>query len=149
MSATSFDETLSKLSSVIVHENWPAQFQSVPSWLQACYPFRDELIVDDGIVMRVTKIIVPTSLRRDYIDQLHKNHLGADSTTRLARGYFYWTKVEEDIHFHVDQCAVCNSIKSYNQKEPIKSHPVATLPWQIVATDLFERNSIVYLIVVD
>ena len=85
--------------------------------------------------MRGTKIIVPTSLRRDYIDQLHKNHLGADSTTRLARDYFYWPKMEEDIHFHVDQCAACNSTKSHNQKEPIRSHPVPPLPWQIVATD--------------
>ena len=81
VSATSSDETLSKLSSIIVHGNWPAKFQTAPSWLQPYYPFQDELIIDDGIVMRGTKIIVPTSLRRDYIDQLHKNHLGADSTT--------------------------------------------------------------------
>ena len=61
VSATSSDETLSKLSYIIVYGNWPAKFQSAPSWLQPCYPFLDKLIVDNGIVMRGTKI-VPTSL---------------------------------------------------------------------------------------
>ena len=149
VTATTADETLSKLSQIITQGNWPTKFQSAPSWLQPFYPFRDELAVDDGIVMRNTKIIVPTSLRTEYIKQLHKNHLGADSTTKLARDYFYWPKMEEDIHFHVDQCSACNSTKSHNQKEPINPHPVPSLPWQIVASDLFEWNSIVYLILVD
>ena len=57
--------------------------------------------------------------------------------------------MEKDIYFHVDQCSACNSTKSHNQKEPINPHPVPNLPWQIVASDLFEWNSIVYLILVD
>ena len=128
VTATASDETLSKLSQIITQGNWPTKFQSAPSWLQPFYPFRDELAVDDGIVMRNTKIIVPTSLRTEYIKQLHKNHLGVDSTTKLARDYFYWPKMEEDIHFHVDQCSACNSTKSHNQKEPINPHPVPSLP---------------------
>ena len=74
-------------------------------------PFTHLLAVDDGIVMRNTKIFVRTSLRIEYIKQLHKNHLDADSTTRLAGDYFYWPKIEEDIHFHVNKCSACNSTK--------------------------------------
>ena len=85
--------------------------------------------------MRNTKSIVPTSSRTEYIKQLHKNHLGACSTTKLARDYFYWPKKVEAIHFYVDQCSACNSTKSHNQKEPINPHPVPNLPWQIVASD--------------
>ena len=128
VTATAADETLSKLSQIITQGNWPTKFQSAPSWLQPLYPFRDELAADYGILMRNTKIIVPITLCTEYIKQLHKNHLDADSTTKLAQDYFYWPKVEEDIHFHVDQCSACNSTKSHNQKEPINSLPAPSLP---------------------
>ena len=94
-------------------------------------------------------MVVPTSLRDDYIKQLHKNHLGADSTTKLAKDYFYSAQNEEDIHYFVDQCSACNSTKIEKSKRTDHMHPIPSLPWQIVSTDLFEWNSIVYLIVTD
>ena len=44
------------------------KIQSAPSWVQPYYRFPDEFIIDDEIVIRGTKIIVPASLRRDYIE---------------------------------------------------------------------------------
>ena len=40
VTATTADETLSKLSQIITQGNWPTQFQSAPSWIQPFYPFR-------------------------------------------------------------------------------------------------------------
>ena len=73
--------------------------------------------------MRGTKIIVPESLRSQYMKQLHENHMSADSTTKLARYYFYWPKISEDIHNFVDKCDPCNGTKPQNQKRTHDSTP--------------------------
>ena len=146
---TSRDDVFSKLSAIIVHGNWPAKFQSAPSWLQPYYHFRDELSVDEGLIFRGTKILIPTSLRQQYIAQLHKMHQGADSTFKLAREYFYWPKMHEDIHYFVDQCAICNASKPHQQNQPLNLHPVPSRQFQIVGTDLFEFDSKVYIVLVD
>ena len=108
------DAILSQLVQVITQENWPAKFQNCPEWLKPFFSFRDELYVDNHVVMRGTKIIVPESLRSQYMQQLHKNHMSTDSTTKLARDYFYWPKISEDIDNFVDKCDPCNSTKPKN-----------------------------------
>ena len=80
---------LSQLVQVIAQGNWPAKFQSCPEWLKPFFPFRNEIYVDNHVVMRGTKIIVPESLRNQYMQQLRTCHMSADSTTKLARDYFY------------------------------------------------------------
>ena len=40
-------------------------------------------------------------------------------------------------------------MKPYQQKEELNSYTTPTLPWETVATDIFEWNSIQYLVVVD
>ena len=129
--------------------NWPNKFRSAPDWLKPFYPFRDELYVDNHIVMRGTKVIVPESLRSQYMKQIHKNHMSADSTTKLARDYFYWPKISEDIHNFVDKCDPCNATKPQNQKEPMILLPIPDHPWQILSTDVLEWNNQVYQVLVD
>ena len=111
--ATATDETLSKVSAIINHGNWPSKFNTAPSWLQPFYSFRDELAVEDGVVFRGAQIAIPVKLRSTYIQQLHKMHQSADSTLKLAKEYFYWPKMAEDIFYFVDQCSIFNSAKPH------------------------------------
>ena len=73
----------------------------------------------------------------------------ADSTTKLARDYFYWPKISEDIHNFVDKCDPCNATKPQNKKEPMILLPIPDRPWQILSTDVFEWNNQVYQVLVD
>ena len=146
---TAADEVLSKISSIITQGQWPSKFNSAPSWLQPYFSFRDELNVDDGIVFRGSKIIVPKNLRSIYISQLHKMHMSADSTLKLAKEYFYWPKMSEDIFYFVDQCSICNSSKPHQQKEPLHPHDTPARPFEIVGTDLFDFGNKQYIVIVD
>ena len=147
--ATANDDTLSKVSAIINHGNWPSKFNTAPSWLQPFYSFRDELAVEDGVVFRGAQIVIPVKLRSTYIQQLHKMHQSADSTLKLAKEYFYWPKMAEDIFYFVDQCSICNSAKPHQQKEPLKLHDVPSRPFEFVGTDLFDFNSKTFIVLVD
>ena len=126
----------------------PQGFKDVKNGWSHFFAFRDELSVDNGIVLRGTKIIVPEALRHEYMQRLHKNHMSADSTSKLARDHFYWPKMTDDIHHHVDKCEPCNSTNPRKQKEPMILLPIPDHPWQILS-DVFEWDQKLFSVLVD
>ena len=76
-------------------------------------------------------------------------HQSADSTLKLAKEYFYWPKMSEDIFYFVDQCSICNRAKPHQQKEPLNLHDVPSRPFEFVGTDLFDFNSKTFIVLVD
>ena len=49
----------------------------------------------------------------------------------------------------VSRCSACLRYQHKPQKEPMIIHPLPSLPWSKVATDLFELDGLHYLIKVD
>ena len=145
---TSTDPTMQKLAQVIRH-GWPTKCRDVPSDLAPYFPVRDELLVDNGIVLKSQRAVVPESLRRSYIEQLHKGHPGMEATKRRARDVVFWPTMTKDIERALSSCVPCNATKPHQMKEPMKSHPTPELPWTQVSADIFEWNDMKYLVIVD
>ena len=55
---TQEDDELALLKHTIMHE-WPSTIREVPSEIQPYWTFREELTVEDGIVLKGTQIVVP------------------------------------------------------------------------------------------
>ena len=142
------DPVLQKLSGVI-SKGWPSKQAQLPPEIRQYFPYRDELAVEDGVVMKGPKTVIPKSLQKDYITILHRGHPGSESTKRRAHGIVFWPTITEDIEKETTTCPVCNSTKPHQQKEPLKLHPVPNLPWSTVGTDIFEWNGQHYLVIVD
>ncbi|CAI5648726.1 unnamed protein product [Oreochromis niloticus] len=145
---TASDPELQKLSTVIMR-GWPCRQTQLPTELRQYHPYRDELTLEDGIVMKGPKTVIPKSLQKDYIAILHRGHPGTEATKRRARGIVFWPTMTEDIEQETAACPVCNSTRPHQRKEPLKLHPVPDLPWSTVATDIFEWNGQHHLVVVD
>ncbi|XP_047988852.1 uncharacterized protein K02A2.6-like isoform X1 [Leguminivora glycinivorella] len=54
-----------------------------------------------------------------------------------------------DIEQMVQRCELCQRHRAAQPREPLCPHPVPSLPWQVVAADLFEFQQKHYLLVVD
>lgn len=132
-----------------IRKGWPVHMNDAPPDLHPYFAFREELVIDDDIIMKGEKIVVPDRLRSDYMIQVHKGHIGSDVTKRRARDIMYWPSMASDIDNMTSVCHVCNSTKLHQQKEPLKLHPVPDSPWSIVGTDIFQWNGLHYLVVVD
>ena len=74
--ATESDEALQILKNVILH-GWPEHHGQVPSQITSYFSMRDELAIQDGVIFRGQRIVVPVSLRHDMKRKLHASHLGA------------------------------------------------------------------------
>lgn len=73
------DDLLQTLSSVIRH-GWPAKQHSAPPSASPFFPFRDELTVEKGVVMKGHRLVIPQSLQTAYTGIMHKEDPGAEST---------------------------------------------------------------------
>ena len=134
---TAEDTTLQTLSS-FVQNGWPRRSCSIPAQVRPFFGFRDELCVENNIIMRGCRTVIPASLHSEYLKALHKGHPGTDRTKRRARESVFWLSLNEDIETTTQACSICNSLKPHQQKEPLKVHAAPDLSWSIVATDIFE-----------
>lgn len=145
---TAEDEVLQTLSAVI-QRGWPTRENQLQPAVKPFFPYRDELTVEEGIVMKGHKTVIPHSLQREYINIVHKGHPGIEATKRRARNIIFWPAMSHDITEVLLSCATCNSTKCHQQKEPLHLHPVPDLPWSTVATDIFEWRGKHYQVLVD
>ena len=97
----------------IIKEGWPSKQADVPSPLRVYYPFRDELTVQNGIILKGERLIVPERMRAEMKEKLHHNHGGIQATLRRARGNLLLARYEQgpgEGHCEVQYlCAVSNS----------------------------------------
>jgi hypothetical protein len=71
----------------IVKERWPSTLAEVPLALQVYHPFRDELTVQNGVILKGERLIVPAGMRAEMKEKLHHNHSGIQATLTSLR----WT----------------------------------------------------------
>ena len=113
------------------------------------FDVRDELSVQESLIFKGERVLVPKLLRNDMIKRVHSTHLGVEGCLRRARECFYWPGMNAEIKNSISCCDVCRSCDTKQAKETLYPHEVPDRPWVKVAVDLFEFNSRNYLITVD
>ena len=74
---TEGDHKLQELIKVIL-TGWPEDKSQVPNPALPYYNVRNELTVQNGVIIRGERVVVPKSLRRDMLQCIHTSHLGID-----------------------------------------------------------------------
>ena len=110
---TSKDTTLNNLYKVIVN-GWPTDRAGI------------------------TQVLVPQSMQKDMLRNIHANHVGGESNIRMAREVLFWSGMRKSIQGMCDACSTCAQYGHSAPKGPVKSLPIPTGPWQIVSQDLCE-----------
>ena len=110
---------------------------------------RNELSMDDGIVLYGPRIVVPKAARREVLARLHDFHQGVERTKRRARQSVYWPGINNDISTTVASCDKCQELLPSQQREPLKSEPLPTRVFEGVSADFFSYAGRDYLVYVD
>ena len=96
---------------------------------------REEIMIQpDGVLCRADRLIIPPSLRKAILDDLHKGHMGMEKMKSLARQTCWWPEVDEDIRSTVKNCAACLQKLKYRPKD-WTPWPESYVPWQRVHAD--------------
>ena len=107
--ATQEDQILQLLKETIM-KGWPTHKAQLPVSLTQYFNYRDELTVQDGIILRGERIVIPSSLRHEMKIKVHAGHSGMNSCLRRARELVYWPGMSSEIRSFVESCDVCSSL---------------------------------------
>ena len=149
-SATREDPILSKLLEYVLN-GFPDARRNMHSETRNYWSFRDELSIDDGILLKGTRIIIPSSLTRKFMEDLHMGHLGVTKFQQRAKSTVYWPNIDQDIENYIRTCEPCQ--RNQASQPPEQLIPIASdlpnIPWHTLGTDLFTYESENYLIISD
>ena len=133
----------------VIGQGWPTTIREVSALVRPYWNFLDTMVVQDGIVYKGSQLVVPMSLRSDYLKQLHSSHLGSESTLRRARDAVYWPHMSEDIKRITSECKQCEEDGAAQSKEPQLAHSIPKYPWSKVGIDLCRCKRKDWVVMVD
>ena len=128
-------------------EGWPDK-HSVNDAMKPYWSTRGELTVVQNILLKGTRIVIPSSRQLEILDKIHEGHQGIAKCRERAKGSVWWPGLSREFQDLVQQCRTC-ALHRDNKPEPLIATPLPDRPWQIVATDLFQMKGMDYLIVID
>ena len=142
------DDTMTKLKEVI-RSGWPERQHDVDPVLRPYFHVRDELSLDDNLVYRGERVVIPKSRRKVMMQKVHSSHLGIEGCLRRARECLYWPNMNSEMTDFMQKCETCRSLGRNQQKETLHSHDVPQQPWRKVGADIFQFSDKMYLVTVD
>lgn len=146
--ATDSDDTPRELKSTI-RIGWPTRKDEVPVNVGKYCPSRDELTLQNGIIFKGERIVIPFSLRNDMMAKIHASQIGIQGCLRRAREIHYWPRMNKEIEEYVARCETCINYHSEQAREPMICHELPTRPWEKMAVDVFELDQKDFLVTVD
>ena len=146
--ASSQDDHLQQLKMFII-AGWPNTKDELHTNIRLYWPYRDELVVIDGIILKDRCIVIPDSLKQQVLTQLHTSHMGLEKTKLLAHDSVFWSNINADIKAYIKHCATCLEFQQMQPKEKITHHEIPLRPLEVVGADVFHFKNKHYLCNVD
>ena len=133
-----------------VLNGFPACKTALPHPLRPYWNGREHLLVDNGLVLRGERLVIPRSLRRSVLRDLHAAHQGLTRTKQRARQTVFWPYLNNDLETLIRSCPQCRLHASSQPKEPLLVEDRApSFPFQSVSADLFSCQGHQYLAYAD
>lgn len=111
---------------------------------------KEELSIQQGVLMWGTRVVVPPQARDTMLDELHFTHPGIVRMKGLARSYLWWPGLNEEIENKIRDCQVCQLHNNIPPSAPLHPWEWPGQPWHRVHVDYagpFEGHMI--LVIVD
>ena len=141
------EDEVTKLLVKYCSQGWPERPQ-LPGPLKPYWPERNELTVQQGLLMKGNRLVIPVSMRLDVLDKIHEAHQGITKCRERAKTAVWWPGLSKQLEELVSKCPICAKHK-VNPTEPAIPSELPDRPWQKVGADLFELKGESFLIVID
>ena len=128
---------------------WPDRITKVPRIARQFWGARDELLIEEGLLMKGNCICIPLELYDRSLHELHEMHLGIEKMQHRARATLYWPGIDMDIVEYEKRCKTCTQHKATQHIEPMLPRDVPEAPWQDLAADFFNFKGKEYLVIAD
>ena len=146
--ATNSDTNMTLLASII-EEGIPDHRHDMPDVLKVYHPLREHLHTMDGVILYKDRIVIPPTLRPDYLTALYAAHHGTSAMIARAESSVFWPGITQDITSTHDGCIYCNRMAPSQPHAPPIPPTSAAYPFQCICADYFHYGGNNYLFIVD
>ena len=111
--------------------------------------YKECLYETDGVVLYKDRVVIPSSLRKHVLENLHAAHQGVSSMQVRAQSIVFWPGMTASIHDMRSKCGECN--RNAPSQAPLPSEPAVppSTPFEQIFADFFEFGGHHYLVIGD
>lgn len=80
-----------------IRVGWPEDKDRLPVRVRDYFPFREEMTLQNGLVFKGERLVVPESAGEKMEAKIHASHIGIQDCLRRAREVRYWPGMNKDI----------------------------------------------------
>ena len=130
-SATKADPILQQVECCLNGAEWP----DTPE-LKPYKRVKDELCASNGVILRGSRIVMPSTLWQATLSNAHEGHQGVVRTKQMVREKVWWPGIVNQVETMVKACLPCQSVADKPTAEPLRPTEMPGKPWQEVHIDL-------------
>ena len=135
-----------------ITQGWPSTIKEVPNVLQPYCTYQEELTVEDGLVLKGTRIIIPNKKDKAVLKLIHEGHLGLNICKLHAKDTGYRPGLNDQLEKLILNCEYCleySKSKCIQQPTSSLGQEIPLHAWTKLATDMFYFEGASYLLIVD
>ena len=113
-------------------QGWPDKIEETlkPYWNR-----QTELTLEDDCVMWDIRVVIPTKLQDQVLQELHRVHLGILKTKALARSYVWWPGIDAKTEEMTKSCKRCQAVRNPSPAAPLHPRSWPSHQWQRIHLD--------------
>ena len=90
----------------------------------------------DGVMLRGSRVIIPSKLRGAIVTLAHRGHQGVVKTKALIRARVWFPGIDKRVE-RIAHCHLCQTVATKQTFEPLRASACPNGPWERVAGDFF------------
>ena len=109
-------------------------------------------MIEDGLILKGTRIVIPDEKGEEILKQIHEGHLGLNKCQMHAKETVYWPGLNDQLEQLILNCQLClkySRLKKKGTMHTALGHEVPLVPCSKVAADIFHYESQPYLLIVN
>jgi hypothetical protein len=142
------DTNLSRIKFYCLN-GWPKNKNQVEDSIKFYYNKQNDIFLDADLLFINNRMMIPSRLKADILKSAHECHFGITKTTKRIKTLFYWPRIDQDVESLLKNCPQCNKYANALCKEPLYAREIPDLPFELVATDLFEFGNKTFIVFID
>ena len=108
---TDTDQTLQVVKSLIL-KGWPDDKGNLLVQASSYYSLRDELTVQDGLIFKGERLVIPATLWKEMKNKIHSSQMGIKTCLQRVRDYIFWLGMSAEIKQLAEACETCKTFFS-------------------------------------
>ena len=102
-----------------ITQGWPSTIKEVPSVLQSYWTFREELTIEDGIILKGTRIVILAKKWEAVLKLIHEGDLDLNKGKLHEKETVYWPEVSNQLEKSVLICELCLKYSQSKHKQSL------------------------------